>query len=65
MAAAEIKLLLAWILWHFDICFPRDQSQRPESVFVDERVFPDPEQQIGFRLRKGINVGISGLPKTE
>lgn len=52
MAAAEIKLILAWILWHFDISFPPGQDTRPESSFVDERVFPDQSQKIGFRLRQ-------------
>ncbi|KKA16514.1 hypothetical protein T310_9887 [Rasamsonia emersonii CBS 393.64] len=52
MAAAEIKLILAWILWHFDISFPPGQSERPESLFVDERVIPCPTQEIGFRRRR-------------
>lgn len=51
MAAAEIKLILAWILWHFDICFPYGQSKRPESVFIDERVVPSRMQEVGFRSR--------------
>lgn len=64
MAAAELKLLVAWILWHFDIAFPSGQSQRPESIFVDERVFPDPKQEIGFRPRKPMSLGVPGTPKT-
>lgn len=52
MATAEIKLILAWILWNFDIAFPQGQTTRPESLFVDERVIPCPTQEIGFRLRK-------------
>lgn len=52
MAAAEIKLLIAWILHHFDVVFPSGQSKRPDSLFLDERVVPDPKQQIGFRLRQ-------------
>ena len=52
MAAAEIKLILAWILWHFDIIFPNGQVERPENLFVDERVIPSRSQEIGFRLRK-------------
>ena len=50
MAAAEIKLILAWILWHFDITFPHGQVERPENLFVDERVIPSRTQEIGFRL---------------
>ncbi len=52
MAAAEIKLSLAWILWHFDISFPYGQVDRPENIFVDERVVPSQKQEIGFRLRQ-------------
>lgn len=52
MAAAEIKLILAWILCHFEICFPYGQLKRPESHFVDERVVPSPTQKVGFRLRQ-------------
>ncbi|KAF2462876.1 cytochrome P450 [Lindgomyces ingoldianus] len=52
MAAAEIKLLVAWMLHHFDITFPEGQDSRPESLFVDERVVPDPNQDIGFQLRQ-------------
>ena len=52
MAAAEIKLILAWILWHFDISFPHGQVDRPENIFVDERVVPSQKQEIGFRLRQ-------------
>ena len=52
LAAAEIKLILAWILWHFDISFPHGQVARPESLFVDERIIPSRSQEIGFRLRQ-------------
>lgn len=52
MAAAEIKLLLAWTLFHFDVSFPQEQGHRPESVFIDERVHPDANQKIGFRLQR-------------
>lgn len=52
MAASEIKLILAWILWHFDISFPNGQVRRPENLFVDERVIPSRSQEIGFRLRQ-------------
>ncbi|KAK7737351.1 hypothetical protein SLS53_006654 [Cytospora paraplurivora] len=53
MAVAEIKLLLAWILKHFEISLPLDQGTcRPDSVFLDERVMPDPKQMIGFRVRE-------------
>ncbi len=54
MAAAEVKLLLAWTLWHFDISFPAPQAERPESIFIDERVIPDHTQKVGFRLREVI-----------
>jgi cytochrome P450 len=52
MAATEIKLLVAWMLHHFDITFPKGQDSRPESLFMDERVVPDPNQDIGFQLRQ-------------
>lgn len=51
LAAAEVKLILAWILWHFDLLFPSGQSARPENVFIDERVLPCQSQQIGIRRR--------------
>lgn len=52
MAVAEIKLLVAWILHNFEVSFPLEQgSSRPESLFRDERVLPDPKQMVGFRLR--------------
>ncbi|KAI0850469.1 cytochrome P450 [Daldinia vernicosa] len=51
MASAEVKLILAWTLWHFDTSFPKGQNTRPESHFIDERIIPDPKQKIGFRLR--------------
>lgn len=61
MAAAELKLLVAWILWHFELCFPQGQSKKSESVFIDERIFPDPKQEIGFRVRKGVRLAVSDL----
>lgn len=61
MAAAELKLIVAWTLWHYDICFPQGQTQRPESIFVDERVFPDPAQNIGFKKRKANIIIGTGL----
>ena len=51
MAGAEIKLILAWMLWHFEICFPYGQFKRPKSIFVDERVVPSQTQEVGFQLR--------------
>ena len=53
MAAAEIKLILAWILHRYEITFPKGQYKRPENLFVDERVIPSPSQEIGFRFRQG------------
>ena len=52
MAAAEIKLILAWILYHFDVAFPKGQRERPENLFIDERVIPSRSQEIGFRIRQ-------------
>ena len=52
MAATEIKLITAWILQHFEMAFPGDQCKRPENKFVDERIYPNPMQKIGFRMRQ-------------
>ncbi|KAI0409325.1 cytochrome P450 [Xylaria palmicola] len=51
MAAVEVKLIIAWILWNFDVSFPLGQTTRPENLFIDERVLPDPTQQIRFQRR--------------
>ena len=51
MAAAEIKLILAWILWRFEISLPIGQNTRPKTSFVDERIIPNQSQKMGFRLR--------------
>ena len=51
MAVAEIKLVVAWLLSRFDLCFPDGQMGRPENKFVDERIIPDQTQKLGLRLR--------------
>ena len=51
MAVAELKLIVAWILWHYDVILPAGQAERPGSLFVDERIIPDPDQKIGFQIR--------------
>ena len=51
LAAAQMKLLLAWILTHYDVRFPEGQKKRPENTHVDERIMPDRTQKVGFRLR--------------
>lgn len=55
MAAAEVKLLFAWVLRHFDIRFPEGQTTRKENVFCGERVLPDPAQQLGLQFRDHID----------
>ncbi|KAJ3580533.1 hypothetical protein NPX13_g41 [Xylaria arbuscula] len=51
MAAVEVKLIIAWIIWNFDVSWPLGQTKRPENLFIDERVLPDPTQHIRFRRR--------------
>lgn len=51
MAAVEVKLIIAWILWNFDVSWPLGQTERPENLFIDERVLPDPTQHVRFRRR--------------
>ena len=50
-AALEIKLILGRILHDYDFEFPKGQTNRPENIYVDERIWPSKTQEVGFRLR--------------
>ncbi|KAL8832624.1 MAG: hypothetical protein Q9191_000140 [Dirinaria sp. TL-2023a] len=50
-ASTQVKLCLAHLIKNFDIRFPDGQSTRPPNVSRDERMMPDPEQQICLRKR--------------
>ena len=50
-AACEMKLILAYLLHHYDFRYPENQIQRPENTYVDERIWPSKTQLIGFRRR--------------
>jgi cytochrome P450 len=51
-AAREMKVLLGTLLMHYDFKFPGEQTERPENMYVDERIWPDRTQKVGFRPRK-------------
>lgn len=51
-AAVEMKLILAHLLIHYEFKFPDGQVSRPANVHVDERIWPDREQRVGFCVRK-------------
>ncbi len=50
-AAMEMKMILGHIVHEYDFKFPDGQTDRPENVYVDERIWPSRSQEIGFRLR--------------
>ena len=50
-AACEMKLILAYMLHHYEVRFPEGQTQRPENTYIDERIWPSKTQLIGFRKR--------------
>jgi cytochrome P450 len=51
-AACEIKLICALLISQFDLSFPDKQTQRPENVYIDERITPSRSQEICFRARE-------------
>lgn len=51
-AAVAMKLILAHLLVHYEFRFPEGQAARPANVHVDERIWPDREQRVGFRGRE-------------
>ncbi|KAI1423461.1 cytochrome P450 [Xylaria sp. FL1777] len=46
LADAEAQLLLAWIVWNYEVRLPPGQTKRPENLFIGERVIPDPSQML-------------------
>jgi cytochrome P450 len=50
-AAVEMKSILAHFIHNYDFCFPEGQTERPENIYVDERITPSPTQKVGFRLK--------------
>ena len=40
------------IVLYYDVSWPEGQVNRPQNVYIDERIGPDREQIVRFRLRK-------------
>lgn len=59
-AALAMKLILAHLLVHYEFRFPEGQAARPANVHVDERIWPDREQRVGFRGREPAGGGCFG-----
>lgn len=59
-AAVAMKLILAHLLVHYEFRFPEGQAARPANVHVDERIWPDREQRVGFRGREPAGGGCFG-----
>ncbi|KAI1500518.1 cytochrome P450 [Biscogniauxia marginata] len=53
-AAAQIKVIIATILFQYDISFPDGQSARPENIFSGESIGPDRSQSVVFKRRSRI-----------
>ncbi|KAI0100490.1 cytochrome P450 [Nemania sp. FL0031] len=51
-AVGEIKLILARLISQCDIRFPETIQSRPNNMYADENVFPDPNVKIMMRLRE-------------
>jgi cytochrome P450 len=49
--ALEMKLILGRLLHEYDFEFPHGQLERPENVYMDERICPSKEQKIVFKKR--------------
>lgn len=48
-AAALIKQLLVELITKYEFRFPDGETDRPENIFLDERIAPDANQKIEFR----------------
>jgi cytochrome P450 len=49
--AAMIKLILAIVLLHYDVSFPKGQSKRPANIKYDTEVLPDFSSKVCFWRR--------------
>ncbi len=50
--SAKTQSSMAHLLVHYEFRFPEGQAARPANVHVDERIWPDREQRVGFRGRE-------------
>jgi ent-kaurene oxidase len=50
-AACEMKLILALILQKYEFRLPDSQTERPENICVDARIWPSKTQPVEFRRR--------------
>ncbi|KAF3396875.1 Cytochrome P450 monooxygenase paxP [Talaromyces pinophilus] len=51
-ASCLMKIILGWALLGYDFQFPHGQRDRPSNIHMDERIWPDRNQEIEFQLRK-------------
>lgn len=49
-AAAELKLVVAHLVHHYDLRLLEGQK-RPENIYMDFQIMPDPEAQVMLRAR--------------
>ncbi|KAI1433455.1 cytochrome P450 [Xylaria sp. CBS 124048] len=52
-SVGEIKLVLARLISQYDFQFPERSTSRPDNMYADENVFPDPNAKVMMRLREG------------
>ncbi|RYP10386.1 hypothetical protein DL764_000720 [Monosporascus ibericus] len=51
-AAAQIKMVIAYILVKYDVSFPGQQTVRPANNFFGESISPDRRQTVVFKSRR-------------
>lgn len=49
-AAAELKLVVAHLIQHYDLKLAGN-GKRPENIYMDFQIMPDPGAQVMFRSR--------------
>ncbi len=54
-AAGQIKLILCVLIMKYHFCWPKGQTKRPRNIYIDERIGPDREQVVRFRLRRDMD----------
>ncbi|KAI2636616.1 cytochrome P450 [Xylaria nigripes] len=52
-ASNQIKIILAYILSHYDIRFGDDVVERPKNIMFEVNVLADPSVKVLFRRRRG------------
>jgi len=50
-AAAELKLIVAHLVYNYDLRF-RDGQSRPKNVYMDFQIMPDPSAEVLLRARR-------------